>query len=68
MPEPYEIHVEEDEGFVLSEQSRPWKGWRVKYRTLGSKGRWSRFLTEDDISAVDIPTLQRMCALHEAHR
>lgn len=30
-----------------------WQGWRIRYRPLGSKGRWSSFLLESDVEIDD---------------
>lgn len=65
---PYEIRVDEDKGFVLSEGARPWKGWRVRYRPLGSRGRWTKFLTETDLSNYGVGQLQEICALHAGYQ
>ena len=71
MPEPFEIHAELDEGFRIvpgppetSGTVETWQGIRVKYRPLGSRGRWSRFLLEYD-EQPSIAQLQNVCAEHE---
>jgi hypothetical protein len=65
--EVFEIQVERDEGFSVNEpgEIKPWQGWRVKYRTLGSRGRWSKFLTADDLAKYDTSELQAFCAAHK---
>lgn len=63
----YEISVERDEGFNVNLGSgtvTPWQGWRVKYRPLGSRGRWSKFSTDDDLAQYGIAELQEFCRLH----
>lgn len=65
MPEPFEIHAEIDEGFTLGSPPRPWRGLRVKYRALGSRGRWRSFLLEADEQPT-LAQLQEVCAKHEA--
>ena len=58
--EHYEIHCEPDEGFRFTDgQLETWHGWRVKYRILGSRGRWRSFLTDSDLPA-DIAALQEI--------
>lgn len=65
MPEPFEIHAELDEGFELDGgKAKPWQGVRVKYRPLGSRGKWSRFLLSYDETPT-IAQLQHVCAEHE---
>ena len=63
MPEPFEIRAELDEGFTLP-GGRPWRGIRVQYRPLGSRGRWSRFLLEAN-EQPSIALLQEIAAAHE---
>lgn len=47
----YEIRCEPDEGFrmLANGVTEVWTGWRVKYRPLGSRGRWRSFLTDSDL-------------------
>lgn len=63
MPEPFEIHVEPDEGFSL-DPVREWKGLRVRYRSLGQRGRYSSFLLET-AEEPTLAVLQMVCAKHE---
>jgi hypothetical protein len=63
MPEVFEIHAELDEGFTLSD-GRSWNGIRVRYRPLGTSGRWSRFLLEAEKTPT-IAQLQEVCAVHK---
>lgn len=58
----YEIRAELDEGFSL-DPVRPWKGIRVRYRLVGSKGRWSSFLLETS-EQPPLELLQSICAKH----
>lgn len=64
----YQISCEPDSGFSLDDAGswKPWSGWRVKYRPLSSRGRWTRFLTDDDLSNFGVAELQRICSLHAA--
>lgn len=63
MPEPFEIDAEVEEGLTIP-GGRPWLGLRVRYRPLGSRGRWARFLLETN-SVPTIAQLQEICAFHE---
>ena len=69
MPEPFEIHAELDDGWRITRdgQTEAWQGVRVRYRPLGSRGRYRHFLLEYDEQPT-IVQLQRVCADHEAHR
>ena len=69
MREPFEIHAELDEGWRLNRDGKTetWKGVRVKYRPLGSRGRWSHFLLEYDEQPTGAQ-LQAACAEREALR
>ena len=62
----WEIQVEREEGFTLGNgPAKPWQGWRMKYRPLGSRGRWSKFLTDDDLTKFDTAALQAFCTAHK---
>jgi len=64
--QPFQIEVEREEGFRVEDgQVKPWQGWRVKYRPLGSRGRWAKFVTDDDLARFGIAELQEFCRLHE---
>lgn len=63
MPDRYEIRTELDEGYSL-DPLRPWKGIRVRYRTLGSRGRFRSFLLETS-EQPPLELLQSICAKHE---
>lgn len=72
MGEPYEIQAELDEGFTVvppgdngTLQVEPWQGVRVRYRPLGSSGRWRSFLLSYDRQPTSAE-LQAVCAEHEA--
>jgi len=67
VPEPFEIHAELDDGWRITHEgvTEIWQGARVKYRPLGSRGRWSSFLLEYDEQPT-IAELQAVCAEHEA--
>lgn len=60
-PATYEIRAEPDSGFTLVAEgvAEHWEGWRVKYRLLGSRGRWRSFLTDSALPA-DIEALQEI--------
>lgn len=63
--QPFQVEVERDEGFrIVDGQVTPWQGWRVKYRLLGSRGRWSKFVTDDDLTQFGVAELQEFCRLH----
>lgn len=73
MAEPYEIRAELDDGFTVVPPGdngkmtvEPWRGVRVRYRPLGSRGRWRSFLLNYDRQPT-IAELQAVCAEHEAH-
>jgi hypothetical protein len=60
---PWEIRVEREEGFTYRPgMVEPWVGWRVKYRPLGSRGRWLSFLTDDDLAKLSTEELQAVCS------
>lgn len=63
----YEIDVEPESGINLS-TGEHWTGWRVRYRPLGSRGRWTKFLAIDGLDAyvgsATIEQLQDLCRLH----
>lgn len=59
----YQIDLEPDSGVNLT-SGEEWTGWRVRYRPLGSRGRWSRFLTDADLTELDIEQLQDVCRKH----
>lgn len=64
----YEIRVRRDSGWLIRDNgsTETWEGWRVKYRPMGSKGRWSMFVSADDLSNMGVPDIQRVCQLHAA--
>ena len=68
MPEPFEIRTELDEGFRFVD-GRPvhWTGARVRYRPLGSRGRFASFLLDFD-RPPGTAELQAACAAHEARK
>lgn len=63
----YEIRVEHESGWFMGTGER-WYGVRFKYRPLGSRGRWSKFIaTSDaphDFDNLSIEQMQAMCARH----
>lgn len=64
----YEAQIELDEGWILSgpEAGRLWRGYRVKYRESGSRGRWRTFLLIDKEEPPTIEQLQIACHAHAA--
>jgi hypothetical protein len=63
----FEIDIEHDEGFRLdfdSGETERWRGLRVRYRPLGSRGRWSKFLLDIDEGTPSTEQLQEVCRLH----
>jgi hypothetical protein len=60
----YEAHVEPDMGFRLP-GGEAWRGYRVKYRVAGTRGRWHRFLLEmDPDRKPTVEELQLACDRH----
>ncbi len=65
MPEPFEIRAELDEGFAIEgDTTRAWIGARIRYRPLGSRGRFRTFLLEYEQQPT-LEQLQKVCAEHE---
>lgn len=48
MSDRWEITCEPDEGFSL-DPVRPWRGYRLRYRPLGDRGRYHSVLVETDV-------------------
>lgn len=61
--QPFEIHVEPDDGFYL-ESGETWSGYRIRYRPLGSRGRWAKFIIVDEIQQPSLQQLQDICERH----
>lgn len=59
----YQIDLERDEGWHLPSGER-WRGYRVRYRPLGSRGRWVKFLLVDQDAEPSIAQLQDICRKH----
>lgn len=62
----YEAHIEIEEGSFLTgpEAGRTWRGYRVKYRESGSRGRWRKFLLIVQAEPPTIEQLQLACHTH----
>jgi hypothetical protein len=58
----YEARVEPEEGFYLP-TGDTWRGYRVRYRPLGTR-RWSTFLLVEQEEPPTVEQLQLLCHAH----